>query len=469
MEASTIKCPSCGTEINVSDILYHQVQEQLKKDFDSQLAKKEQSFKTKQEEIDRTIAKLAQEKENLQLQVESAVKIQLSTEKEKLEKAISLRLNDENSERLASLQKELIEKSGQVRELNQTKAEVERLKREKNELRETVVLEKEREFTEKLTIEKQKIQAQADMNLRELNQSKLSIEQLKREKDQLRDAVTLEKEKELTERLQVERLKIQNHAEEQSALKIKELEKKLEDQKDLAEVMRRKAEQGSMQLQGEVQELAIEETLRILFPFDLIAEVPKGVKGADAIHTVRNHIGLDCGTILYESKRTKAFSNEWINKLKVDAVTAKADVCIIITEAMPDGLDKIGQREGIWICSYNDFKGLVLVLRESLLKINDAYASQTNKGEKMQMLYDYLTSNEFKLQVGSIVEGFNDLQDGYVQEKRAMERIWKQREKQLERVLLNTNHFIGSIKGIAGSSIPGLKEIGAADNLLDFE
>jgi len=108
------------------------------------------------------------------------------------------------------------------------------------------------------------------------------------------------------------------------------------------------------------------------------------------------------------------------------------------------------------------------VLRESLLKINDAYASQTNKGEKMQMLYDYLTSNEFRLQLGSIVEGFSDLQESYVQEKRAMERIWKQREKQLERVLLNTNHFIGSIKGIAGSSIPGLKEIGAADNLLDF-
>jgi len=468
MEASTIKCPSCGTEINVSDILYHQVQEQLKKDFDKQSAIKEQAYKAKQEEIDRAAALLAQEKENLQQHVDNAVKTRLTTEKEKLEKSIRQQLGEENSDRIASLQKELFEKSGQVKELNQIKAEIERLKREKNEIRETVVLEKEREFTDKLNIEKQKIQAQADVNLRELNQTKLSIEQLKREKDQLRDTVTLEKEKELTERLQIERLNIQNHVEEQTALKIKELEKKLEDQKDLAEVMRRKAEQGSMQLQGEVQELAIEETLRILFPFDLITEVPKGVKGADAIHTVRNHIGNDCGTILYESKRTKAFSNEWINKLKVDAVTAKADVCIIITEAMPDGFEKIGQREGVWICSFNDFKGLVLVLRESLLKINDAYASQTNKGEKMQMLYDYLTSNEFKLQLGSIVEGFSDLQDSYNQEKRAMERIWKQREKQLERVLLNTNHFIGSIKGIAGSSIPGLKEIGMSDNLLDF-
>jgi len=468
MEASSIKCPSCGTEINVSDILYHQVQEQLKKDFDKQSAIKDQAYKARQEELDRAAATLTQEKENLQQQVDNAVKTKLSTEKEKLEKSIRQQLGEENSDRIASLQKELLEKSGQVKELNQTKAEIERLKREKNEIRETVVLEKEKEFTEQLSIERKKLQAQADVNLKELYQSKLSIEQLKRDKEEMRDTVALEKEKEFTEKLRSEKLRIQTLAEESSALRIDELKKQLEDQKKLAEEMRRKAEQGSMQLQGEVQELAIEETLRILFPFDLIAEVPKGVKGADAIHTVRNHIGNDCGTILYESKRTKAFSNEWINKLKVDAVTAKADVCIIITEAMPDGFDKIGQREGVWICSFNDFKGLVLVLRESLLKINDAYASQTNKGEKMQMLYDYLTSNEFKLQLGSIVEGFSDLQDSYTQEKRAMERIWKQREKQLERVLLNTNHFIGSIKGIAGSSIPGLKEIGTSDNLLDF-
>jgi hypothetical protein len=121
----------------------------------------------------------------------------------------------------------------------------------------------------------------------------------------------------------------------------------------------------------------------------------------------------------------------------------------------------------VWICSFNDFKGLVLVLRDSLIKIADAYGSQTNKGEKMQMLYDYLTGNEFRMQVGAVIEGFTDLHNSYVQERRAMERIWKQREKQLEKVLLNTNHFIGSIKGIAGSSIPDLQLIGSSDNILD--
>ena len=216
-------------------------------------------------------------------------------------------------------------------------------------------------------------------------------------------------------------------------MKIKELEKQLDDQKKLAEEMKRKAEQGSMQLQGEVQELALEEILKSLFPFDVIEEVGKGVKGADVIHRVRNRMGTECGTILYESKRTKTFSNEWTNKLKSDAVAIKADVCIIVTEALPEGVEKIGQKDGVWICTFNDFKGLVMVLRESLVKINEAYSSQTNKGEKMQMLYDYLTSTEFRLQVGAIIEGFTDLQNSYVQEKRAMERIWKQREKQLKR------------------------------------
>jgi hypothetical protein len=239
--------------------------------------------------------------------------------------------------------------------------------------------------------------------------------------------------------------------------------------KEQMDEMKRRAEQGSMQLQGEVQELAIEDILRGFFPYDLIEEVGKGIKGADVIHTVRNKIGVDCGKILYESKRTKAFSYDWIAKLKSDAVLVKADVCVIITEALPEDIDRMAQKDGVWICSFNDFKSLILVLRDSLIRVNEAYSSQTNKGEKTQMLYDYLMSNEFKLQIGSIIEGFTSLQDSYIKEKRAMERIWKEREKQLEKVLLNTNHFIGSIKGIAGSSMPDLKQIGESDNILELE
>lgn len=418
IDSNIINCPECGKEINVSDILYHQVQDKLSKDFEAKNAQKDKDLQKKFKDLQTEKEQLAKDKEAIQQKVDSEVKSKLTAEKTKLEKSIRNDLKEETAEQIQSLTKELELKSGQVKELNKTKAEVEKLKREKDELRDTVVLEKEKEFSEKLKDEKIKIKKQVD---------------------------------------------------EASTMKIKELEKQLEVQKELAEEMKRKAEQGSMQLQGEVQELAIEEILASLFPFDLISEVGKGVKGADVIQTVRNKIGTDCGTILYESKRTKSFSNDWITKLKTDAVATKADICIIVTEALPDGIDRIGQKDGVWICSFNDFKGLVLVLRESLIKINDAYSSQTNKGEKMQMLYDYLTSTEFRLQVGAIIEGFTDLQNGYIQEKRAMERIWKQREKQLEKVLLNTNHFIGSIKGIAGSSIPDLKQIGSADNILELE
>lgn len=417
-DKTSINCPKCGAEINVSEILYHQVEKQLKKEFEDKNAKKDKDFQKKLDELQAEKEKLKKDKETIQQQIDNAVKTELQSEKLKLEKSIGEKFKEETAEQIKYLQKELSEKSNQVKELNKTKAEIERLKREKDEIQDKVVLEKEQEFSEKL---------------------------------------------------KEERLKIKKQSDEASALKIKELEKQLKDAKYLAEEMKRKAEQGSMQLQGEIQELAIEEILTKMFPFDIISEVTKGVKGADVIQRVRNKVGIECGTILYESKRTKSFSQDWVKKLKADAVSTKADICIIITEALPEGIDKIGQMEGVWICSFNDFKGLVLVLRESLIKLNEAYSSQTNKGEKMQMLYDYLTSNEFMLQVSAIIEGFTDLHNSYTKEKRAMERIWKEREKQLEKVLLNTNHFIGSIKGIAGSSIPELKQIGTSDNILEIE
>ena len=261
----------------------------------------------------------------------------------------------------------------------------------------------------------------ARKEISDLKTAKIENEQLKRKlKDQEQDLV-LKYEQKLSEKLQQESDTIHKRESERVELKLKERDELIGSLKKQVEEMSRKAEQGSMQIQGEVQELAIEEILRNLFPVDLIEEVGKGIKGADVIHTVRNRIGTDCGKILYESKRTKSFVQDWIPKLKTDALTVKADLVVIITEALPEGIDKIGQKDGVWICTYHDFKGLVIVLRESLIKISDAYSSQSNKGEKMQMLYDYLTSNEFLFQISAIVEGFSSLQDSYIREKRAME------------------------------------------------
>lgn len=223
--------------------------------------------------------------------------------------------------------------------------------------------------------------------------------------------------------------------------------------------MKRKSEQGSMQTQGEVQELALEEMLRSTFIYDMIEEVAKGVRGADAIQTVRNNTGHDCGKILYESKRTKAFSNQWIDKLKNDLIGQQADIAVIVTETMPKDMLHFGQRDGVWICSYQEVKGLSFVLRESLIKISVAMQSQENKGDKMVMLYNYLTSNEFALQITAIKEGFEAMKDSITKERTAMEKLWKEREKQLEKVLINTMGFYGSVKGIAGSAVPDIKLI----------
>ena len=223
--------------------------------------------------------------------------------------------------------------------------------------------------------------------------------------------------------------------------------------------MERKAEQGSIQLQGEVQEIAIENILKELFPDDEIKEVSKGTRGADVIQILRNRKGMNCGKIIYESKRTKSFSNTWLEKLKKDQRQEKADVAVIITQEMPKDTDVIDFQGGIWICNFQTFKGLAIALRESLIKIDFIKESQKNKGDKMNMLYNYLTSNEFKLQIEAIIEGFTNMRNSIQKEKLAMEKIWKEREKQIEKVLINTTQFFGSVKGIAGKSIPEVKTL----------
>jgi hypothetical protein len=270
-------------------------------------------------------------------------------------------------------------------------------------------------------------------------------------------SLKLDMEKQMVARQKEIEDRVKKMESERSDLKIKELEKKLTDQAELVETMRRKAEQGSMQLQGEVLELALEELLKATFPLDSIEEVAKGVKGADCVQHIKNNMGDFCGKIIYESKRTKAFTNEWIEKLKRDMRAQQADIAVIVTETLPKDMDSFGFKDGVWICRFTDVKPLAFLLRDSLLKIHIALISQENKGEKMQMLYNYLTANEFRQNIEAVVEGFLALKDGITREKIQMEKIWKEREKQLDKVLLNTTQFYGSIKGIAGNAVGDLK------------
>ena len=414
MPANTrIICPKCGHEFNVEDVLAQQIEEKYRNEMNLSITKIQEDYAQKENSIKQKEAELKKQQAN----IDQLVSDKLKGESEKAAIQLKSKFEQQYEQQIKSLSEEA---------------------------------------------------ESAKKEISDLKTAKIENEQLKRKlKDQEQD-LALKYEQQLSEKLQHETVSIQKRESERVELKLKDREELIGSLRKQVEEMSRKAEQGSMQMQGEVQELAIEEILRNLFPVDLIEEVGKGIRGADTVHTVRNRFGADCGKILYESKRTKSFVQDWIPKLKADALTIKADVLVIITEALPEGIDKIGQKDGVWICTYFDFKGLVIVLRESLIKISEAFSSQTNKGEKMQMLYDYLTSSEFMMQVSAIVEGFSDLQDSYIREKRAMERIWKEREKQLEKVLLNTNHFIGSIKGIAGTSIPQLKEIGTKDNILEL-
>ncbi len=414
MPANTrITCPKCGHEFNVEDVLAQQIEEKYRNEMNKSITKIQEDYAKKESTLKQKEEELKQQQVNIDLKVAEKLKI----ETEKTTKKLKGQIEQQYEQQIKTLSDE---------------------------------------------------SEAAKKEISDLKTSKIENEQLKRKLQNQEQDLTLKYEQNLSERLKQETETIQKRESERSELKLKERDELINSLTRQVEEMRRKAEQGSMQMQGEVQELAVEEILRTLFPVDLIEEVGKGIKGADLIHTVRNRIGADCGKILYESKRTKTFVQDWIPKLKADALIVKADIMVIISESLPDGIDKIGQKDGVWICTFKDFKGLVIVLRESLIKISAAYFSQTNKGEKMQMLYDYLTSNEFLLQVSAIVEGFTGLQESYYREKRAMERIWKEREKQLQKVLLNTNHFIGSVKGIAGTSIPQLIEIGPEDNIFEL-
>eukprot|EP01037_Dinobryon_pediforme_P012450 gene12450-12537_t len=251
-------------------------------------------------------------------------------------------------------------------------------------------------------------------------------------------------------------------------LKVRELEKQLDDQKKLAEEMKRKAEQGSMQLQGEVQELILEELLRDNFPFDMISEVGKGVRGADCVQTVRNQFGQECGRIIYESKRTKDFSMDWIDKLKKDMRAIGVDVAVIVTQCYPKGMDCFGEKDGVWICSFEEVKAVSYILRDGIIKLANLAKAQDNKGDKMHLLYDYLISNEFSEQWKAIREGYMSMRISIQKERDAMEKLWKAREKQLEKVLLNAAHIKGSIEGIAGSDMIQLS-LGDEDDTLLLE
>ncbi len=410
--STEVKCPSCNHSFPLEEAIGKEYEQELRDKMIAWQKKKDEEFQRKEEE-------LKGQQKDLALKYEQ----QLIAEKTKLEEGVRKTIAADFENKFVLLETSFKESEEKLK-----------LSRQK----ELTFMQREQELKNK--------ESEIELNFqRKLQEERLTIaEQIRKqeiEKNQIRET--------------------------EHQLRVKEFEKQLEDQKKLVDEMRRKAEQGSMQLQGEVQELALEELLRAIFPFDKIGEVGKGVKGADVVHLVHNPTGKECGTILYESKRTKNFSNDWIDKLKNDLRAHKADIAVIVTEAMPKDMDRFGMKDGIWICSFLEFKGVAAVLRDSLIRIADIKSSQENKGDKMQMLYDFLTGNEFKQHIEAIVEGFTDMKKSLLREKTVMERMWAERDKQLDKVLLNTSGMYGSIKGIAGNAVAEVKLLDIDNLYLD--
>ncbi len=404
-----IKCPNCNYEFPLEEALNDELKEAIEKEKQDLRQKMNDHLRKKDEEL---------------LRKETEWK----TQQEKREKEIKTQLE-------ANLRKNITaDFEYQLRQLEQNnKDNEEKLKQAR--LKEADFFRKEQELKNK--------EAEIDITVQK---------QLHRDRERLTEDIR-----------RIEELKTAGR-ENEFQLKVKELEKQLDDQKRLADEMRRKAEQGSMQLQGEVQELALEEMLKTSFPFDMISEVGKGVRGADCIQTVRNNFGQECGKIIYESKRTENFGMDWIEKLKADMRILCADVAIIVTKTMPKGMERFGERDGVWICNFTELKSVAYMLRDGIIKIFNASKNQENKGDKMHMLYDYLTSNEFSGQWKAIREGFMSMKLSIQKERDAMEKLWKAREKQLEKVLLNAAHVRGSIEGISGLDAVDLNLLEAGDN-----
>jgi hypothetical protein len=247
--------------------------------------------------------------------------------------------------------------------------------------------------------------------------------------------------------------------EEAANLKVQEKVDTIQQLKDQLTIAQRKASQGSMQQQGEAQELIIEDFLRTSYPLDTIDEIKKGAMGADAIQTVNTRSNSNVGTIYYESKRTKTFNNAWIDKFKHDMRAKAADVGVIVSTARPLGFERAGMVKGVWVCTLDEFKIISHMLREALIDVSSAMQTQEGKGDKMTMLYNYLTSSEFKLQIEAIIEGFSQMQEDLNSEKRALNMIWTKREKQIAKVINSTVGMYGSIKGIGGSVIQDIPQL----------
>ena len=401
----TIICPKCKTEIKLTESLAAPLVESIRRDYDERLARKDTDMAKRETALREREAVIAKARETLDDQVAEKVKLERSRiaveEAKKARVALGNDL-DQKSKELAELQDVLKGRDKKLAEAQNAQADLIRKQRELDDATREMELTIEKRVQEGLTVTRDQARKEAE--------------------DSLKFKV-MEKEQTITS-----------------------MQKQIED-------LKRRAEQGSQQLQGEVQELELESLLRAKFPRDTIEPVPKGEYGGDVLQRIHGPLGQICGTILWESKRTKNWSEAWLVKLREDQRAAKAEIAVLVTQAMPKDMETFDLVGGVWVTPPRTALPVALALRQMLLEV--ALARQSTEGQqtKMEMVYQYLTGSRFRQRVQAIVEAFTSMREDLDKERKAITKQWAKREEQTERVLQATVGMYGDLQGIAGKTL----------------
>ncbi|HAS80884.1 MAG: hypothetical protein UR25_C0004G0019 [Candidatus Nomurabacteria bacterium GW2011_GWE1_32_28] len=494
-----IICPNCKTAISIDDVLTHQIEENIKKEISEENKLKEIEMAKERKEIEEQKAKLEELQKNTQSEVSKKVAEKLAVEKITLWKEAQTAAEKKTAAEVKLLEEQMKEKDKKLDEANteSLKARAIRQKFEdekknfevekakiidaerkgieqeafaravKQSERDSIKLLKQIEEAEKeKEADKKMLQEQLeekDIKLKEANKKELDLRKEKNKLEEDKQNFELEKQRQLDiERKQIIEEASKKANEEQKYI-IAQLEKRLTDATKAKDELSRKLEQGSQQTQGEVLELELEDILRSEFSFDDISPVPKGVSGADIIQKVQNQSGKYCGQIVWESKKTKAWSEGWIQKLKDDQRIMKAEIAVIVSITLPGDIKGFGFRDGVWICDIKLATALATALRVNLESVTREKTMSVGKNDKMEILYTYLTGVEFKQRVEAIVEAFTGMDNGLKKERLAYEKIWSEREKQIKKVITNTVGMYGDLSGLV--ALPQIKrlELGEGD------
>lgn len=406
-----ITCPECNATISIDDVLTQQIEERIKKELRAETQKKEKAVADAEQALETQRVSFEKEKKQAAAEMEKQVQERIEAERQVLRAEARKEAEKHTETEKKLLEEQLREKDERINAAEQKELEVRR---------------------EKVKLEEDRRSFEIDMQ-RKLDDERRMI---------MNDAA--------------------KKAGEDSQYEIAQLKKQIADATKANGELKRKLEQGSQQTQGEVLELALEEVLKEAFPFDEIDPVPKGVSGADVTQTVRDRNGSECGTIIWESKKTKAWSEGWIQKLKDDQRKVRADIAVIVSTTMPNGVSGFELRDGVWVCEVSLATALASALRSSMEALTTERRMSVGKNEKVELLYGYLTGTEFKQRVEAIVEGFVGMRGGLQKERLAYEKIWSEREKQIQKVIVNTAGMYGDLSGlVALQKIPTL-ELGPA-------